>query len=89
GVRDFHCGLRALTSEAAERLTLHTDGMEFATEMIAEAAKNGLRIAQTPVTLRRARYGRVSKLRTFSDGTRHLKYIISPAITGKNGGKRS
>lgn len=39
-VYDFHCGLRGMSRKAAEKLQLHTDGMEFATEMIAEAAKN-------------------------------------------------
>lgn len=76
-VRDFHCGLRGLTREAAETLTFHTTGMEFATEMIAEAARQGLRIRQLPVRLRRCSYGRESKLRTIRDGFRHLIYIVS------------
>lgn len=76
-VRDFHCGLRGLTRKAAETLTFRTTGMEFATEMIAEAARQRLRIGQTPVSLRRCRYGRESKLRTIRDGFRHLTYIVS------------
>ena len=75
-VRDFHCGLRALTREAAEKLDLCTDGMEFATEFIAKAAGAGLRIGQTPTVLRCADCKRRSKLHTFSDGFRHLKYIL-------------
>ena len=80
---DFHCGLRGLSRRAAEKLALNTDGMEFATEMIAEAAKAGLRIKQVPVRLRRCKYLRESKLRTVRDGFRHLKYILQS--TGKNG----
>ncbi len=76
GVRDFHCGLRGLTREAAERLTLRSEGMEFATEFIAEAAKKGLRVGQVPVRLRRCAFDRRSKLRTIRDGFRHLGYII-------------
>ena len=76
-VRDFHCGLRALTREAAEKLDLRTDGMEFATEFIAKASGAGFRIGQTPTVLRCAGCKRRSKLHTFSDGLRHLKYICS------------
>ena len=74
-VRDFHCGLRALTREAAEKIDLCTEGMEFATEFIAKAVTAGLRIGQTPTVLRCAGCKRRSKLHTFSDGLRHLKYI--------------
>ena len=75
-VRDFHCGLRGLTREAADRLTFRTGGMEFATEMIARAARAGLRIGQCPVRLRKCQADRKSKLRTLPDGTRHLRYIL-------------
>ena len=75
-VYDFHCGLRGLSRKAAEKIQLHTDGMEFATEMIAEAAKKRLRIRQVPVILQKCEYPRTSKLRTVRDGFRHLGYII-------------
>ena len=76
-VRDFHCGLRGLTREAAESLPFRTTGMEFATEMIALAAQNGLRIGQTPVPLWRCGKDRRSKLRTWPDGFRHLRYLMN------------
>ena len=76
-VRDFHCGLRGLTRRAAERMEWETDGMEFATELIAEAVRKGLRIGQTSVPLRRCAVpGRQPKLRTFADGLRHFRYIM-------------
>lgn len=75
-VYDFHCGLRAVSKSAAEKLCFGTDGMEFATEMIAEAAKNNLRIRQVPVSLGKCAYKRKSKLRTVRDGFRHLRYIL-------------
>jgi Glycosyltransferases involved in cell wall biogenesis len=53
-----------------------TTGMEFATEMIAAAVKNNLRIGQVPVKLKKCRASRQSKLRTVRDGLRHLIYII-------------
>ena len=75
-VRDFHCGLRGMTKDAADTLAFNTEGMEFATEMIAKAAKNHLRIGQSGVVLRRCPYIRESKLRTIRDGLRHLIYMI-------------
>ncbi|MCS7009567.1 MAG: glycosyltransferase family 2 protein, partial [Chthoniobacterales bacterium] len=35
---DFHCGLRALTKSAFERMDLRTTGMEFASEMVIKAS---------------------------------------------------
>ena len=75
-VRDFHCGLRGLTKEAAEKLDFRAEGMEFATEMIALAARAGMRIGQYPVSLRKCTRNRKSKLRTLPDGIRHLKYLL-------------
>lgn len=80
-IYDFHCGLRGLTRSTAERLEFHTEGMEFATEMIAQAVRTGLSIAQTPVVLRKCSYQRKSKLRTIRDGLRHLLYMLQ--ISGK------
>ena len=75
-LHDWHCGLRGIRRDALERMTLRSDGMEFATEMIAEAAKHQLRISEVPVALRRAKENRQVKLRTIRDGLRHLWYII-------------
>ena len=60
----------------AALMRLRTTGMEFATEFVAEAVRNGLRIGQVPVKLRRCEVSRRSKLRTVRDGMRHLKYIL-------------
>ncbi len=76
GVRDFHCGLRGITAQAAHALPFQTGGMEFATEMIALAARAGLRISQCPTKLYTCGSPRRSKLRTLPDGFRHLRYIL-------------
>ena len=39
GVRDAHCGMRAIRRDALPRLDLRTTGMEFASEMVIRAAK--------------------------------------------------
>ena len=75
-VADFHSGLRGLTKSAAETLHFRTTGMEFATEMIAEAGRRRLRIMNVPIKLKRCKYARKSKLRTVRDGLRHIVYIV-------------
>lgn len=75
-INDFHCGIRGIRHESLQRMSLRTEGMEFATEMIAQAKEAGLTISQTPVSLKRCPVHRHSKLRIFRDGARHLVYII-------------
>ena len=75
-IHDWHCGIRGIRKDALQKMNLQTDGMEFATEMIAEAGRKGLRIGEVSVPLRKARQERSEKLRTIRDGFRHLWYII-------------
>ncbi len=42
GVRDAHCGMRALRRDVLDRLDLRTTGMEFASEMVIRASKQRL-----------------------------------------------
>jgi len=81
GVRvgDVHCGMRAFTKEAFARLRMGTAGMEFATEMVANAAHHGLRITEVPTRLYPDQRGRPPHLRTFRDGWRHLRFILTHA----------
>ena len=73
-VGDVHCGMRAFTREAYHRLALKTTGMEFASEMVARAARIKLRIAEVPVDYH-PRAG-TSKLRRYRDGWRHLRFLL-------------
>ena len=75
-IHDWHCGIRGIRKDALQKLNLQTDGMEFATEMIAEASRKGLRIGEVSVPLKRAQNERQEKLRTIRDGFRHLWYIV-------------
>jgi glycosyltransferase involved in cell wall biosynthesis len=74
GVDDAHCGMRALRREVLPRLDLRTTGMEFASEMVIRAAKQNLKIAQVPIEYHR-REGE-SKLSTWNDGWRHLRFLL-------------
>src|SRR3954447_16956063 len=44
GIRDAHCGMRALRRDVLPRLDLRTTGMEFASEMVIRASKERLEI---------------------------------------------
>jgi hypothetical protein len=71
--------MRAFTKEAYARLQMGTPGMEFATEMIANAANHGMRIAEVPTRLYPDKRGRPPHLRSFRDGWRHLRFILTHA----------
>lgn len=73
-VSDAHCGMRALTREANERMGLRTTGMEYASEMIAMAMRQGLKVGEIPIVYH-PREGE-SKLRSFRDGWRHLRFML-------------
>ncbi len=75
-VGDFHCGLRAFRKDAIEGLGLRTLGMEFASEMIVKATAFGLRVTEIPTTLAPDRRARAPHLRTWSDGWRHLRFLL-------------
>jgi hypothetical protein len=53
---------------------LYTAGMEFASEMVVKIARAGLKISELPIKYER-REGE-SKLQTFVDGWRHLRFIL-------------
>ncbi|MGB2695138.1 MAG: glycosyltransferase family 2 protein, partial [Dehalococcoidia bacterium] len=74
GVSDAHCGMRAFRREALERLDLRMPGMEFASEMVIRAAKEGLDVREIPIEYR-PRRGE-SKLNSFRDGWRHLRFLL-------------
>ncbi|MGD0970828.1 MAG: glycosyltransferase family 2 protein [Desulfobaccales bacterium] len=73
---DFHCGMRAFTREAYQRITPRTTGMEFASEMVIKATLQGLRIAEVPITLYKDGRSRPPHLRSWRDGWRHLRFML-------------
>jgi glycosyltransferase involved in cell wall biosynthesis len=74
GVRDAHCGMRAVRRSALPRLDLRTTGMEFASEMVIRAGKERLEIEEIPIHYH-PREGE-SKLSSFRDGWRHLRFLL-------------
>jgi hypothetical protein len=74
GVSDAHCGMRALRRDVLPRLDLRTTGMEFASEMVIRASKRDLDIRQIPIEYHPR--GGESKLSSFRDGWRHLRFLL-------------
>ena len=74
GVDDAHCGMRALRSDVLPRLDLRTTGMEFASEMVIRAAKEKLDVRQFAIEYHPR--GGESKLSSFRDGWRHLRFLL-------------
>jgi glycosyltransferase involved in cell wall biosynthesis len=74
GINDAHCGMRALRRDVLPRLDLRTTGMEFASEMVIRAAKEHLDIREFPIEYHPR--GGQSKLSSFRDGWRHLRFLL-------------
>jgi glycosyltransferase involved in cell wall biosynthesis len=76
-VHDFHCGLRGFNADAIRALDLRTPGMEFASELVVRSALEGLKIVEVPTTLSQDGRSRPPHLRTWRDGWRHLKFLLT------------
>ena len=76
-IKDFHCGLRGFNKEAIENIDLQTTGMEFASEMVIKASINNLKVCEVPTTLSPDGRDRPPHLRSWRDGWRHLRFLLS------------
>jgi hypothetical protein len=74
GVSDAHCGMRAVRRDVLPRLDLRTTGMEFASEMVIRASKEQLDVREVPIEYHPR--GGDSKLSSFRDGWRHLRFLL-------------
>ena len=75
-IGDFHCGIRAFDREKMLALDLQTPGMEFASEMVVKATIHDLKIAEIPTTLSPDGRSGDPHLNTWSDGWRHLRFLL-------------
>ncbi|MCK7591500.1 glycosyltransferase family 2 protein [Subsaxibacter sp. CAU 1640] len=75
-IGDFHCGLRGFSKEAYQQMNLKTTGMEFASEMIVKSKLKNLKITEVPTTLSPDGRSRKPHLKTWSDGWRHLRFLL-------------
>ena len=78
-IGDFHCGLRGFDRDAIRALGLRSTGMEFASEMVVKAVMHRLDVRQVPTTLSPDGRSRPPHLRTWRDGWRHLRFLLTYA----------
>ena len=57
---DIHCGMRGITTDALQRMVLHSQSWEYASEMVLKSVQMDLRTTEVPVTFLKDRDGRVS-----------------------------
>lgn len=74
GFSDVYCGMKAFTKEAYEKMKPVSPGMEFALELIIKASRLNMKRTEVVVDLH-PRKG-CSKLRTFRDGWRSLRFML-------------
>jgi glycosyltransferase involved in cell wall biosynthesis len=74
GIRDAHCGMRAVRRDVLPQLDLRTTGMEFASEMVIRASKEQLDIREFPIQYHPR--GGETKLSRVRDGWRHLRFLL-------------
>lgn len=75
-IGDFNCGMRGLKKQAILDLDLKCIGMEYASEMIVQANLNNLKIIEIPIKIKKDGRSRLPHLKSFSDGWRHLKFLL-------------
>lgn len=75
-VSDAQCGMRAFTRRAYESMHLTSSGMEFATEMLAQAGRAKLTVREIPIRYLLGGRARIPHLRTFADGWRNLHLLL-------------
>lgn len=76
-IGDVNCGLRAYNKEKLINLKCNCTGMEYASEMIINAAKENLKIIEIPINFYKDKRNKKPHLRTVKDGLRHLKIILN------------
>lgn len=75
-ITDSNTGYRLISRKALKRMRLKCDGMEFASELNAQAARLGLKIVEVPIEYR-PREGEAAKLKALPDGWNHLKFLVA------------
>ncbi len=76
GISDAHCGMRAFNRRALSAMKLRTTGMEFASEMVIDVARADLRIHEISIDYYPRKGGAETKLNSFTDGWRHLRFMM-------------
>lgn len=77
-ITDCTSGFRAIKKESWQKLNLVSQGFQIETEMIYEAARNGLTIAEAPISCNWN--SKVSHLSILGDGLKTLKLLTEKLV---------
>lgn len=75
-ISDINSGMRGISRETFDKLDLHSEGMEFASEMIAKAHWTKIKIVEVPIHFHCDQRGRRPHLHSVRDGWRHLQLMF-------------
>ncbi|TGK79456.1 glycosyltransferase family 2 protein [Leptospira bourretii] len=75
-IRDSNSGFRCFKKSSYLSWDIRSKGMEFASEMLIKALRQGAKMEHEPVSLYPDKPGRTPHLKTWRDGMRHLLRIL-------------
>lgn len=75
-IKDIMTGCRCMSREFVKTMPVMSPGFEVETEMTIHALDKGFLVKEVPITYREREEGSVSKLDTFSDGSRVLGTLV-------------
>lgn len=75
-IRDSNSGFRCFKKSSYLSWDIRSKGMEFASEMLIKALRQGAKMEHEPVSLSPDKPGRTPHLKTWRDGMRHLLRIL-------------
>lgn len=76
-IGDYNCGMRGFNTAKMQTVYFKCTGMEFASEMVAKCSLKQFKIAEVPTPLKKDGRSRAPYLRTWNDGWRHLKFMLT------------
>ena len=80
-ISDTQSGFRAYSSKALNTITLNSKGIEIDSEILLDATRKGLRVIETPITIRYE--GDTSTYNPISHGYTVASYIIQKILLGR------
>ena len=78
-VYDCNSGMRILKVKSFEKIKFYCKGMEFASEMLIKTSLNKLKMKEINIFFRKDFRSKPPHLSRWSDGWRHLRYILANA----------
>jgi len=76
-IYDCNSGMRLLNNSFFKKINFFCNGMEFASEIFVKCSYSNIKVKEIFIKFRKDYRGSKPHLSTWSDGWRHLRYIVS------------